>query len=113
MAIFSMAGDAPAALVRDIKAATAYMSMMPVNNEIKKQIVKSRRCGTAPSALGKGMISLLAHGGELVKQGMTTVAEVLRVTVESRRGISAMPLYHYQALDALGKSKKGFIEAHE
>lgn len=54
--------------------------LMPVNNEIKKQIVQSpdaiqmRRV-----ALDCGMISLLAHGAELVKQGVTTVAEVLRV----------------------------------
>jgi general secretion pathway protein E len=55
--------------------------LMTVNNEIKKQIVKSpdaielRRI-----ALETGTISILAHGGELVREGITTVAEVLRVT---------------------------------
>lgn len=54
--------------------------LMPVNNEVKKQIVQSpdavqmRRV-----ALECGMMSLLAHGAELIKQGVTTVAEVLRV----------------------------------
>jgi len=54
--------------------------LMPVNNELKKQIVQSpdavemRRV-----ALECAMFSLLAHGAELVRQGVTTVAEVLRV----------------------------------
>lgn len=55
--------------------------LMVVNNALKKQIVKSpdsvelRRI-----ALETGMISLHTHGSHLVKQGITTVAEVLRVT---------------------------------
>lgn len=55
--------------------------LMTVNNEIKKQIVKSpdaielRRI-----ALETGTISILSHGAELIAQGITTVAEVLRVT---------------------------------
>ncbi len=55
--------------------------LMTVNNEIKKQIVISpdavelRRL-----ALKTGTISLLEHGSELVSKGITTVAEVLRVT---------------------------------
>lgn len=55
--------------------------LMLVNNALKKQIVKSpdavemRRL-----ALECGMVSLLEHGCDLVRQGTTTVAEVLRVT---------------------------------
>lgn len=55
--------------------------LLIVNNEIRKQIVKSpdavelRRIG-----LQSGMSTLLDHGAELVKQGFTTVAEVLRAT---------------------------------
>lgn len=55
--------------------------LMTVNNAIKMQIVKSpdalelRRIG-----LQTGMVTLLQHGSELVKQGVTTVAEVLRAT---------------------------------
>ncbi|MBA2728062.1 MAG: type II secretion system ATPase GspE [Parachlamydiaceae bacterium] len=55
--------------------------LMAVNNAIKKQIVKSpdavelRRI-----ALEGGMISLIQHGAELVRQGVTTVAEVLRAS---------------------------------
>lgn len=63
------------------KGRLGLYELMPVNNEIKKQIVKSpdavelRRL-----SLNMGMISLLQHGAELVKQGQTSVAEVLRVT---------------------------------
>ena len=55
--------------------------LMTVNNAIKKQIVKSpdaiemRRL-----ALDTGMVSLLSHGSELARKGITTVAEVLRVS---------------------------------
>ncbi len=55
--------------------------LMVINNALKKQIVQSpdavelRRI-----ALESGMVSLLTHGSVLVKQGITTVAEVLRAT---------------------------------
>lgn len=55
--------------------------LMMVNNELKKQIVKSadavelRRVG-----METGMNTLLNHGAQLVCQGITTVAEVLRAT---------------------------------
>lgn len=55
--------------------------MLVINNAIKRQIVKSpdavelRRI-----ALDTGMISLLAHGADLVRHGLTTVPEVLRTT---------------------------------
>lgn len=55
--------------------------LMLINHQIQKQIVKSpdavelRRL-----AINTGMKSLLSHGAELVKQGVTTVQEVLRVT---------------------------------
>ncbi len=63
------------------KGRQGIYELMIVNNEIKKQIVKSpdavelRRI-----ALETGMISILTHGAELVKQDLTTVSEVLRVT---------------------------------
>lgn len=61
--------------------------MMTINNALKKQIVKSpdaielRRI-----ALETGMSSLIEHGAFLIRQGVTTVAEVLRATrgVEER-----------------------------
>lgn len=54
--------------------------LMPVTNAIKKQIVKSADSVELRNiALETGMISLLSHGAELVKQGVTTSAEVLRV----------------------------------
>lgn len=62
------------------KGRQGVYELMPVNHAINKQIVTSpdavemRRI-----ALDQGMISLLSHGAELVKQGSSTVAEVLRV----------------------------------
>ncbi len=62
------------------KGRQGVYELMPVNNAINKQIVQSpdavelRRV-----ALSQGMITLLSHGAELVKNGMSTVAEVLRV----------------------------------
>jgi len=55
--------------------------LMTINNALKRQIVKSpdavdmRRVG-----IEMGMVSLLVHGAQLVKEGVTTVAEVLRVS---------------------------------
>jgi len=63
------------------KGRLGIYELMTVHHEIQKQIVKSpdavelRRI-----ALQNGMISLLEHGSHLVRQGITTVAEVLRVT---------------------------------
>lgn len=55
--------------------------LMNVNNEIKKQIVKSPDAiQIRQIALNSGMVSLLSHGCELIKQGVTTIAEVLRAT---------------------------------
>ncbi len=55
--------------------------LMSVNNEIKKQIVKSPDAVQLRHlAIEQGMRSLLQHGSELVQEGVTTVAEVLRVT---------------------------------
>lgn len=54
--------------------------LMPVNNAVNKQIIQSPDAiEMRRTALANGMLSLLAHGAELVKQGVTTVAEVLRV----------------------------------
>lgn len=55
--------------------------LMPVHHQLQKQIVKSpdaielRRI-----ALEQGMVSLRDHGAKLAMQGVTTLAEVLRVT---------------------------------
>lgn len=55
--------------------------LMTVNNEIRKQIVSSPDAiQLRQLALDMGMMSLLSHGGELVRQGITTVAEVLRAS---------------------------------
>ncbi|MCE2982299.1 MAG: GspE/PulE family protein [Parachlamydia sp.] len=54
--------------------------LMPVSNAINKQIVKSPDAiELRKVALQQGMISLLGHGAELVKAGISTAAEVLRV----------------------------------
>lgn len=55
--------------------------LMTVNNDIRKQIVKSPDAVELRNlALQSGMMSLLEHGGHLIKEGLTTVAEVLRVS---------------------------------
>jgi general secretion pathway protein E len=62
------------------KGRQGVYELMPVTNAITKQIVQSpdaiemRRV-----ALDEGMITLLRHGAELVKEGVSTVGEVLRV----------------------------------
>lgn len=55
--------------------------LMVINNEIRKQIVKSPDAVLLRDiALATGMTSLRHHGAELVKKGITTVAEIVRVT---------------------------------
>ena len=55
--------------------------LMTVTNEIRKQIVRSPDAVVLRElALQEGMSSLLVHGAELVKNGITTMAEVARVT---------------------------------
>lgn len=55
--------------------------MMVVNNALKSQIVKSPDAVALRTiALDSGMMTLLDHGRVLVLQGVTTIAEVLRVT---------------------------------
>lgn len=63
------------------KGRNGLYELMTVNNEIRKQIVKSPDAVELRQiALNMGMVSLLEHGAQLVKEGETTVAEVLRVT---------------------------------
>lgn len=54
--------------------------LMTINNAIKKQIVKSPDAVVLRQiAIDTGMVCLIEHGAAIVKQGMTTVAEILRV----------------------------------
>lgn len=62
------------------KGRQGVYELMPVNATIHKQIVESPDAvELRKRAIETGMMSLLKHGGELVKDGATTVAEVLRV----------------------------------
>lgn len=71
----------PACFDSGYKGRHGIYELMVINNALKKQIVKSpdavemRRI-----ALESGMVSLLEHGCDLARQGLTTVSEVLRVT---------------------------------
>jgi general secretion pathway protein E len=68
------------------KGRLGIYELMVINNEIKKQIVKSPDAVQLRHiALENGMISILSHGSDQVRRGATTVAEVLRVT----RGLEA------------------------
>ena len=63
------------------KGRHAIYELMIINNEIRKQIVKSPdSIELRQMALRNGMISIGAHGSDLVKKGVTTVTEVLRVS---------------------------------
>jgi len=70
------------------KGRQGIYELMPVNNAINKQIIHSPDAiEMRKIALAEGMVSLLGHGAELVKSGMTTAAEVLRVArgIEEQR----------------------------
>lgn len=70
----------PACYGYGYKGRHGIYELMPINHAIQKQIVTSpdaielRRL-----ALNQGMMSLRDHGAELVLQGVTTIAEALRV----------------------------------
>ena len=71
----------PACYGLGYKGRQGIYELMVVNHQIQKQIVKSPDAVELRKlALETGMKSLLSHGAELVKQGITTVQEVLRVT---------------------------------
>jgi general secretion pathway protein E len=54
---------------------------MVMNGPIKRQLIESVDSnGLQKVALSHGMRTLRQDGGRLVKQGITSVAEVLRVT---------------------------------
>lgn len=70
------------------KGRQGVYELMPVNHAINKQIIHSPDAVEMRKvALAEGMVSLLGHGAELVKNGSTTVAEVLRVArgIEEQR----------------------------
>lgn len=55
--------------------------LLTIDNEIRKQIVNSPDAVVLRDlALERGMVSLREHGAELVRQGITTISEILRVT---------------------------------
>jgi general secretion pathway protein E len=55
--------------------------LMPVSGEIKKQLLNSADASALQqTAIREGMITLRSQGGHLAKEGLTTTAEVLRVT---------------------------------
>ena len=63
------------------KGRRGIYELMIVNNAIKRQIVKSQdSLELRRVAAENGMKGLIDHGAQLVKEGVTTVAEVLRVT---------------------------------
>ena len=71
----------PACFGSGYKGRHAVYELMVVNHELQKQIVRSADAiEIRRLAIATGMKSLLSHGAELVKHGITTVQEVLRVT---------------------------------
>lgn len=71
----------PACFGLGFKGRHGVYELLTVDNEIRRQIVASPDAVVLRElALKNGMISLRDHGADLVKQGITTIAEVLRVT---------------------------------
>jgi general secretion pathway protein E len=63
------------------KGRKGIYELMPVSQKIKKQLLTSPdSMELQKAALKEGMLSLREQGAELAKLGMTTVAEVIRVT---------------------------------
>jgi general secretion pathway protein E len=74
-------GGCPSCFGSGYKGRHGLYELMVVNNAIKKQIVKSPDAVEIRNiSMDSGMSTLLEHGGELVRKGITTIAEVLRVT---------------------------------
>ena len=62
---------------------TAIFEYLPVNDDIRREITnKSSTERIKDVALKKGMATLRQDGWLKVRQGITTIAEVLRVTLE-------------------------------
>lgn len=71
----------PSCFESGYKGRLGIYELMLVNNDIKKQIVKSPDAiQLRQIAVDNGMITVLKHGSELARKGITTVSEVLRVT---------------------------------
>lgn len=74
-------GGCPSCYGSGYKGRHGLYEMMVVNNAIKKQIIKSpdaveiRQIG-----IDSGMSTLIDHGRDLVRKGISTIGEVLRVT---------------------------------
>lgn len=65
------------------KGRTAIFEYLPVDNDIRKEIIE--RSGTEKikkTAIRKGIASLRQDGWQKVREGTTTISEVLRVTLE-------------------------------
>lgn len=78
--VFRGAG-CPACFGLGFKGRHGAYELLTVDNETRKQIVRSPDAVVLREiAIKAGMISLREHGAELVRQGITTIAEVLRVT---------------------------------
>ncbi|MCK4391139.1 MAG: type II secretion system ATPase GspE [Desulfobacterales bacterium] len=65
------------------KGRTAVFEYLPVDDDIRAEVTKKSSTDVIKEvALKKGMITLRQDGWSKVKQGITTIPEVLRVTVE-------------------------------
>ena len=77
------------------------------NRAPEHELVAAARAG--------GLRSMREDGERLVREGITSLEEVIRVTRDydrrARRGSSPMPAYRFEALDAAGKSTSGLLEA--
>lgn len=66
------------------KGRTGIFEYLPIDDEIRKEIIgQSGTEQIKKAAIKKGMITLRQDGWHKVKNGITTISEVLRVTLEN------------------------------
>jgi general secretion pathway protein E len=65
------------------KGRIGIFEYLPIDDDIRREITaKSSTERIKDVALSKGMVTLRQDGWDKVKRGITTVSEVLRVTLE-------------------------------
>jgi general secretion pathway protein E len=65
------------------KGRTALFEYLAIDSELRNEISKKSDSDKIRNvALSKGLVTLRRNGWEKVRQGVTTMAEVLRVTLE-------------------------------
>ena len=66
------------------KGRIGIFEYLPIDNEIRKEVTENSDAERIKEvAIGNGLVTLRQDGWQKVKNGMTTIREVLRVTAEA------------------------------